>query len=74
MSRGCFPEGALITRTASRRATQRYRWPGPLCRDGSQAAQVWGLTYGMGFQLLDQSRVDGGFGQRIAIRTADRTT
>lgn len=33
--------------------------------------QAWALTYGMGFQLLDQTRVDGGFGQRIAIRTAD---
>lgn len=32
---------------------------------------AWALTYGMGFQLLDQSKVDGGFGQRIAIRVAD---
>lgn len=32
---------------------------------------AWGLTYGMGFQLLDQRKVDAGFGQRIAIRTAD---
>lgn len=37
-------------------------------RDGTGA---WALTYGMGFQLLDQGRIDGGFGQRIAIRTAD---
>ncbi|WP_440697180.1 DUF6119 family protein [Clavibacter nebraskensis] len=29
------------------------------------------MTYGMGFQLLDQRKVDGGFGQRIAIRSAD---
>ncbi|MDN5851875.1 MAG: TIGR04141 family sporadically distributed protein [Actinomycetia bacterium] len=32
---------------------------------------AWALTYGMGFQLLDQAKVDGGFGQRIAIRVAD---
>ena len=32
---------------------------------------AWALTYGMGFQLLDQAKVDTGFGQRIAIRTAD---
>lgn len=31
----------------------------------------WALAYGMGFQLLNQNKVDGGFGQRIAIRTAD---
>jgi uncharacterized protein (TIGR04141 family) len=30
------------------------------------------LTCGMGFQLLDQARVDGGFGQRVAIRTANQ--
>lgn len=32
---------------------------------------AWALTYGMGFQLLDQAKIDNGFGQRIAIRTAD---
>ena len=40
-----------------------------LIRKGEEDA--WGLTYGMGFQLLDQAKVDGGFGQRIAIRVAD---
>ncbi|WP_336924189.1 DUF6119 family protein [Aquipuribacter sp. SD81] len=40
-----------------------------LIRDEDEKA--WALTYGMGFQLLDQAKVDGGFGQRIAIRTAD---
>jgi uncharacterized protein (TIGR04141 family) len=40
-----------------------------LIRIGEQDA--WALTYGMGFQLLDQAKVDGGFGQRIAIRVAD---
>jgi uncharacterized protein (TIGR04141 family) len=45
--------------------------------DGDGAAEaddgdvVWALTYGMGFQLLDQAKIDNGFGQRIAIRTAD---
>lgn len=38
-------------------------------RNGEEGA--WALTYGMGFQLLDQAKVDGGFGQRIAIRVAD---
>jgi uncharacterized protein (TIGR04141 family) len=38
-------------------------------RNGAESA--WALTYGMGFQLLDQAKVDGGFGQRIAIRVAD---
>lgn len=32
---------------------------------------VWALTYGMGFQLLDQGKIDNGFGQRVAIRSAD---
>lgn len=32
---------------------------------------AWALTYGMGFHLLEQAKVDPGFGQRIAIRTAD---
>jgi uncharacterized protein (TIGR04141 family) len=40
-----------------------------LVRDGQEA--VWALTYGMGFQLLDQAYVDPGFGQRIALRTVD---
>jgi uncharacterized protein (TIGR04141 family) len=35
---------------------------------------AWALTYGMGFQLLDHDRIDGGFGQRIAVRTADSRT
>lgn len=40
-----------------------------LIRNGDDGA--WALTYGMGFQLLDQAKVDPGFGQRITIRTAD---
>jgi uncharacterized protein (TIGR04141 family) len=42
--------------------------------DGDDADDLdvtWALTYGMGFQLLDPARIDNGFGQRIAIRTAD---
>lgn len=34
---------------------------------------TWAVTFGMGFQLLDQRYVDNGFGQRIAIRSADQT-
>ena len=36
-------------------------------------AVVWAVTFGMGFQLLDQKYIDNGFGQRIAIRSADQT-
>lgn len=32
---------------------------------------TWALSYGMGFLLLDQSHVDPGFGQRLAVRVAD---
>lgn len=34
---------------------------------------AWAVTFGMGFQLLDQRYVDAGFGQRVAIRGADPT-
>lgn len=40
-----------------------------LIRDDDDKA--WALAWGMGFHLLDNSKVDPGFGQRIAIRTAD---
>ena len=39
-----------------------------LIRDGDNTA--FAMTYGMGFQLLDQAAVDPGFGMRVAIRTA----
>ena len=32
---------------------------------------TWAVSYGMGFLLLEQSHVDPGFGQRLAIRVAD---
>jgi uncharacterized protein (TIGR04141 family) len=32
---------------------------------------TWAVTFGMGFLLLDQTQVDPGFGQRVAIRVAD---
>lgn len=32
---------------------------------------AWALCYGLGFQTLEPSKVDPGFGQRIAIRTAN---
>lgn len=40
-----------------------------LIRDGNNDA--WALSYGMGFQLLDQDYFDAGFGQRIALRSVD---
>lgn len=41
----------------------------PQTDDGSEIA-AWALTFGMGFQLIEQNYVDNGFGQRIAIRAA----
>lgn len=38
---------------------------------GDDHSVAWAVAYGMGFQLLDMSKVDPGFGQRIALRTAD---
>jgi uncharacterized protein (TIGR04141 family) len=40
-----------------------------LIRDGEQDA--WAVTYGMGFQTLDQDLFDTAFGQRIALRSID---
>ena len=42
-----------------------------LVRRGDDGA--WALTYGMGFQLLDHDKIDGAFGQRVALRTADES-
>ena len=39
-----------------------------LIQDGDNGA--WALSCGMGFHLLDQARLDQGFGMRIALRTA----
>ncbi|MFR0639157.1 DUF6119 family protein [Arthrobacter sp. LS16] len=38
--------------------------------DEPELITVWAVTFGMGFQLLNQDRMDNGFGQRIAIRSA----
>lgn len=41
-------------------------------QEGSEEDGVaYALSYGMGFQLLEPSRIDNLFGQRIAIRAAD---
>lgn len=37
----------------------------------SNKKAAWALTYGMGFQLLEDGKVDPGFGQRVVIRTAN---
>lgn len=43
--------------------------------DGSESESpegiAYALTFGMGFQLIDWSRIDEFFGQRVAIRAAD---
>jgi len=39
--------------------------------EGDEGIVAWALSYGMGFQLLDQNAIDNGFGQRVAIRSAN---
>ena len=48
--------------------------------DGSRDAPIaedtfnaWAITFGIGFQLLDQRYIDSGFGKRVAIRCIDPT-
>lgn len=48
--------------------------------DGSSDAPItedtfnaWAITFGIGFQLLDQQYIDSGFGKRVAIRCIDPT-
>lgn len=36
-----------------------------------KTAPTWGLCWGMGWLLLDQSLIDGAFGQRLALRSVD---
>lgn len=40
--------------------------------DGSEEPlfSAWAITFGMGFQMLEQHYIDPGFGQRVAIRCA----
>lgn len=54
---GRTPAGVLVVR--------------PESEDALQEGVAYALSYGMGFQLLEQGRLDNLFGQRIAIRTAD---
>ena len=42
-----------------------------LIRDPADPDVVWALSYGMGFQLLEQRYIDAGFGHRTALRAAD---
>ncbi|GAA3762854.1 TIGR04141 family sporadically distributed protein [Microbacterium kribbense] len=39
--------------------------------DDRPDAATWALCWGMGWLLLDQGLVDGAFGQRLALRSAD---
>ncbi|MBB3036273.1 DUF6119 family protein [Hoyosella altamirensis] len=39
--------------------------------DDQTSAATWALCWGMGWLLLDQGLVDGAFGQRLALRSAD---
>jgi uncharacterized protein (TIGR04141 family) len=73
--------GAMTTETASWAATLQGLTSYPIALGNTTAAAVllihhgetdaWALSYGMGFQLLDHTKVDSGFGQRVALRTAD---
>lgn len=38
---------------------------------GSDLFNAWAITFGIGFQMLDQRFIDLGFGKRIAIRCVD---
>lgn len=42
----------------------------PIAEDTFNA---WAITFGIGFQLLDQRYIDSGFGKRVAIRCIDPT-
>ena len=44
--------------------------PGVATSDAANQSS-WAVTFGMGFQLLDQRYIDTGFGQKVAIRGAD---
>lgn len=37
----------------------------------STSDATWALTFGQGFQMIDQLYIDSGFGQRVAIRSAN---
>lgn len=72
--------GTMVTDVVSWADTVRELTACPIGLGNRTAAAVlligngdgaWALTYGMGFQLLDHDRLDPGFGQRVAIRTAD---
>lgn len=52
---------ALIIRNTAEEETQHQ----------SRGFTAWALTFGMGFQLLDQEYIENGFGQSVAIRAAD---
>ncbi|WP_232225492.1 DUF6119 family protein [Leucobacter salsicius] len=39
--------------------------------NNDEAAATWALCWGMGWLLLDQGLVESGFGQRLALRSAD---
>lgn len=54
---GVTPAGVLLVR--------------PSGDEAAEGGVAYALSYGMGFQLLDPSRIDNLFGQRIAIRAAD---
>ncbi|WP_241249028.1 DUF6119 family protein [Agrococcus sp. KRD186] len=54
---GVTPAGVLLVRSQT--------------EDALNQGVAYALSYGMGFQLLEQGRLDNLFGQRIAIRTAD---
>lgn len=54
---GVTPAGVLLVRPSGDEAVE--------------GGVAYALSYGMGFQLLEPSRIDNLFGQRIAIRAAD---
>lgn len=79
---GLFVEGSITTEEAKWVSTAQ-RLTGVTFKRGNETSAgliiipsksegvFWALSFGMGFQLLNKTYVDHGFGQRVAIRTVD---
>lgn len=79
---GLFVEGSITTEEAKWVSTAQRLTDVTFKRGNETSAGLiiipsksegvfWALSFGMGFQLLNKTYVDHGFGQRVAIRTVD---
>ncbi|MQY18081.1 DUF6119 family protein [Nocardia macrotermitis] len=78
-SRALLVEGAFegpsawtedISRLAEVEVSQDNRSPGAVLVIQDNFGALWALTWGVGFQLLDQEKVDFRFGTRVLARSA----